>query len=358
MREALDYMVQAFGIHPRSVLVVGANRGQERDDLLALDACEAVFVEPIPHIFETLVGRIADHNHFKAVQAVLSDVAGQVVDFHVTSNIDSSSMLKLGLHKQMHPEVTHAETIRLVTRTVDDIACETGIDFNILFMDVQGAELKVLHGARRTLDRLDAVYTEVSHQALYEDAVTFTELISFMNAHDFWLAWSKVGPKLYGDALFVKLPRPEHGRSDETGVNVALNKLACQSSLSPYSSQNDAQGGVNGLRTGGFGFHTEREQNPWWQVDLGAALAIDRIVVFNRLGPGSLRARNLKIFSKEENQAWRLVHDQGGRWFGGVDGKQLVVSCGGRTMRFVRLELDALNSLHLDEIEIYAAAAA
>ncbi|MBM3890533.1 MAG: hypothetical protein FJ388_15585, partial [Verrucomicrobia bacterium] len=33
--------------------------------------------------------------------------------------------------------------------------------------------------------------------------------------------------------------------------------------------EQDALGGVDGIRTGQWGFHTENELNPWWQVDLG-----------------------------------------------------------------------------------------
>ena len=48
------------------------------------------------------------------------------------------------------------------------------------------------------------------------------------------------------------------------------------------STQSDAAGAVDGVKNGAYGFHTQREPNPWWQVDLGEPVAIVRIVVFNR----------------------------------------------------------------------------
>jgi hypothetical protein len=54
---------------------------------------------------------------------------------------------------------------------------------------------------------------------------------------------------------------------DLTGLeNLAIGKPASQSSLSRWSRPNDAQGAVNGRRTGGFGFHTDDEAAAWWRV--------------------------------------------------------------------------------------------
>ena len=46
--------------------------------------------------------------------------------------------------------------------------------------------------------------------------------------------------------------------------------------------EDDARGGCDGVKDGKWGFHTAEEANPWWRVDLGQPMAIDRIVVFNR----------------------------------------------------------------------------
>src|SRR5512138_145651 len=52
-----------------------------------------------------------------------------------------------------------------------------------------------------------------------------------------------------------------------------------QSNVTP---QEDAAGACDGLKNGRWGFHTALEENPWWQVDLGRALRIDRLSLFNR----------------------------------------------------------------------------
>jgi len=58
----------------------------------------------------------------------------------------------------------------------------------------------------------------------------------------------------------------------------------------------DAAGAVDGVKDGKYAFHTDKEPNPWWQVDLGEPLPVARIVVYNRLdyAPGEPK-KNLAL---------------------------------------------------------------
>lgn len=140
------------------------------------------------------------------------------------------------------------------------------------------------------------------------------------------------------------------------GANVARGKPATQSSTSEFSAPDDAQGAVNGRVTGGFGFHTDRQRNPWWQIDLERMTPLKAVVVYNRLDDCAARAYPLVIRLGDETGSFRQVHAQNGEPFGGKDGKPLEISLDGATARFVRIELPTEDYLHLDEVEVYAAA--
>lgn len=45
--------------------------------------------------------------------------------------------------------------------------------------------------------------------------------------------------------------------------------------------QNDAAGGYDGIKNGHHGFHTDKEQNPWWQVDLGKSPVVPQAPKFD-----------------------------------------------------------------------------
>jgi len=131
----------------------------------------------------------------------------------------------------------------------------------------------------------------------------------------------------------------------------------------PPLSQADAAGAVDGVKDGKYAFHTGQEPHPWWQVDLGATHALARVVVFNRLdyAPGLHNADTLRILVSTNGTSWRLVHDQGGRHFGGVQGAPPLEArfpAGSVQARWVRLQIPSAQPVffHLDEVEVYGEA--
>ena len=121
----------------------------------------------------------------------------------------------------------------------------------------------------------------------------------------------------------------------------------------------DAAGAVDGVKDGKYAFHTDKEPNPWWQVDLGPSQAIARIVVYNRLDyePGLHNADNLLILTSDDGLSWTPRHDNKGKYFGGVGSPEppLEAKLDGVKARFVRLQIrsDAPIWFHLDEVEVY-----
>ncbi len=73
--------------------------------------------------------------------------------------------------------------------------------------------------------------------------------------------------------------------------NIALQGNATQSTTSNNASADRAiDNDTNGSWAGNSVCHTNKEQDPWWEVDLGADLPIDRIVIWNRTD-GTLETR-------------------------------------------------------------------
>jgi len=152
--------------------------------------------------------------------------------------------------------------------------------------------------------------------------------------------------------------RPASPPTTQSGVaapagNLAFHKPARQSSTSQWSNANDAQGAVDGIKNGGYGFHTNKEPTPWWEVDLKAIYNLSEIRIFNRLDCCSERARTLQIFISIDEIRWKQIYAHDHSPFGGVNGKPLVVDLKGVSARYVRLQLNENTWFHLDEVEIY-----
>ena len=125
---------------------------------------------------------------------------------------------------------------------------------------------------------------------------------------------------------------------------------------SGVTCEEDAGGGVDGVKTGEWGFHTENEENPWWQVDLKQPTALDRIVLYNRCDRCYERNNRIIILGSDDARDWQQLYQHDGTvFFGQTDGKPLVAPMTGVTTRHVKLTLATTSYFHLDEVEIYSA---
>lgn len=138
---------------------------------------------------------------------------------------------------------------------------------------------------------------------------------------------------------------------------VVAERLATIAPISkPVSTEADAAGGCDGIRNGQWGFHTGEATEPWWQVDLGQVVRLERIVVWNR-SQAPERAARLRIRVSDEGREWRTAYQHDGTVFLGFpDQRPLRVALDAVSARFVRVQLPGKTFLHLDEVEVFGTA--
>ena len=135
-------------------------------------------------------------------------------------------------------------------------------------------------------------------------------------------------------------------------ANIALGKTWTASSASPWSGTT----GIYGERTTGdpsFFFHTALERDPWFVLDLGAVTRVSEIRIYNRWGQLSERAQLMRVWLGETEGDYRLVFDA-------VDahchpGLPLHLRFDNARFRYLKIDLDEEQHLHLDGIEVFAA---
>jgi FkbM family methyltransferase len=173
----------------RGVVHVGANTGQERAHYRQY-GLPVLWIEPVPEVFAQLQANLAGMSGQRALCALIADQEGREVDFHVASNDGlSSSMLELGRHQEVWPEVKYQRTLKLRTTTLDALLRDGQIapvgQFNGLVMDTQGSELLVLQGASALLPHIDFVKTEAADFESYVGCCQLAELDAFLRERGF-----------------------------------------------------------------------------------------------------------------------------------------------------------------------------
>ena len=138
---------------------------------------------------------------------------------------------------------------------------------------------------------------------------------------------------------------------------VRTGKRATARRAANVSTTQDAAGGVDGQITGKWGFHTLNEKNPWWHVDLGKRVAIDRVVLYNRCDNCGPRNNRILVLLSDDGKTWTKAYQHNNKPFWGhSDKKPLVVKLESERGRLLRIQLPGASYFHLDEVEIYGAA--
>lgn len=195
-------------ILPRRVLHIGACLCEERDLYRqhGLSDADVVWIEANPELVEQARAMFPAAT---ILQGLVSNRAGDQTSFHITNNLQSSSMLELHEHLREHPRVVRTRTISLETTTVPDLLKRhslpiTGYDF--VNLDIQGAELLALRGMERMLSGVRAIYSEVNEKELYSGCAQLDDVRDFLGERGFMCVEVAMTRHGWGDALFVRDP--------------------------------------------------------------------------------------------------------------------------------------------------------
>ncbi|GDX62471.1 hypothetical protein LBMAG34_0050 [Candidatus Saccharibacteria bacterium] len=224
-----NYLNQKFEFEIEIDLLFNKN-----DELIILDigACEGeesikfakkypnsrlLTFEPVPSNVKVIKKNFRKYkvNNAELFELALSDVDG-ITDFYVSSGNPetrkkddwdygnkSSSLLEPAKTKDVHPWLKFNKKIKVETAKLYKVLKRSEIKWvDFLYMDVQGAELKVLNGMEDYLYRTKAIWLEVENLELYKNQPLKKEIEKYMKNNGFYLVKSTVD-NVAGDQLYI-----------------------------------------------------------------------------------------------------------------------------------------------------------
>lgn len=194
-----------WNIKPKGVCHIGANIGEEFPVYMELGINNQLWYEPNPELYFKLCENISSNPNAEAQNFCVGNENKDVV-LHISNNAgQSSSVLDLGTHRDVHPSVFYVKdiTVPMVKLESHLPAHRKGLDF--LNIDIQGKELEALKGMGDLLHNFKWAYLEVNRAELYigcpliEDLDAYLEKYNFVRVETYW-----AGNTNWGDALWIK----------------------------------------------------------------------------------------------------------------------------------------------------------
>ncbi len=191
------------------IIEAGAFDGQDTKRFLATwPNCKIFAFEPVPNLAEGLLKLFDGEERVSVIEkSVVGGISREVTMYTFQSDSapnGSSSILQPTGHLDRQPTIDLAKTIKVTGVTLDDWAESHGVGaVDILWLDLQGAELDVLRSSTSLLRRTRIVHVEISDEPLYLGAAVKQEVIDFLHTKGFRLMLIRqLG--ISGNALFVK----------------------------------------------------------------------------------------------------------------------------------------------------------
>jgi FkbM family methyltransferase len=200
-------MLNQFNICVKGVLHVGAHECEELPfytNNLNVPKENIVWVEAL----EGKVNEAKGKGVQNIFHGVISNEDDKEVIFHVSNNIQSSSILEFGTHAHHHSWVKYEIDIIQKTKTLSTFFQEKNLDsknYNLWNFDIQGAELMALEGAKEHLQNVDALYLEVNTEEVYKGCGLIGQIDDYVKGFGFERKITKMTEHGWGDALYIKV---------------------------------------------------------------------------------------------------------------------------------------------------------
>lgn len=202
----LNLLKEKYNLNLENILHVGAHEAQELNDYISCGAKKIHWVEANTELAKNLIDTL-DPSINKVTNAVVSNIDNQEIIFKIANNTQSSSILDLGEHSNLFPDIYYTHEEKRLTRTLNSILSEDRFldKINFLNIDIQGAELLALEGISDFLDSIESIYIEINDSEVYKNCSKTNEIDDFLNKFDF----ERKEKYLYsdhpwGDAFYLK----------------------------------------------------------------------------------------------------------------------------------------------------------
>lgn len=221
-RKQLFEVLERYDVNPNIIYDVGANKGLAINTYSKKFPSSSIYAfEAIPELSEELSNIYRSNSNIIIVPNALDKSKG-VRNFNQTIISGNSSFFDISeqqKHSAHHDNVTRViKSIEVQCTTLDDYSQSNNIEkIDFMKMDIQGAEVLALEGAKQLLKSgsISAIYVEVMFAQVYEQQCFYHDIASLLLKNGYWFynffdsSCQSDGSLIHSNALFFspKVPR-------------------------------------------------------------------------------------------------------------------------------------------------------
>lgn len=202
----LNLLVTKYKIVTKGIIHIGAHLAEEAEIYNTCEFEKVLWIEGNIDLIPFLENKILNYPTQKVYHAMIDSLERDTT-FHITNNLQSSSIFALKEHSTQYPGIVVEKIISCKTQRLDNFLKQNKIqhtDYNFLNLDIQGNELNALKSLGTILNNFDYVYTEIQITELYEKSHNLLQLDLFLYSQGFRRVETDLTYLSWGDAFYVR----------------------------------------------------------------------------------------------------------------------------------------------------------
>jgi len=201
-----SHLCRKYNFVPKGIIHVGAHDLEEMGPYKLQGVSRTVWIEANPDLVHKNLGRVDGKDH-QLFHGLVYSEDGLDLEFKITNNTQSSSVLDFSKHEHYHPHVKFTESRVIKSVTVKTLLNSNQIspeEFDFVNLDIQGVELRALKGFGEYLDHIKYIYTEVNSGEVYKGNDTIQDLDEYLFGFGFKRVETEMSPFEWGDAFYIR----------------------------------------------------------------------------------------------------------------------------------------------------------
>lgn len=197
----------------KTICHIGSHIGLEAEQYYELGVKRVIWVEGNYRVLNRLIKNTSKYDLENIyVPLAISDRDSEVLDFNITNNEESSSLMELGSsHKKFYPHIDVVDKIKVITKRFDTFL--KGQDeflweeVDMLTVDCQGSDLDVLRsfGGLLNSNNLKVIKTEINFGEMYVGNPTEEEIQNYLLNFNFYKKfWFVTDDGSWGDNFWMR----------------------------------------------------------------------------------------------------------------------------------------------------------
>jgi FkbM family methyltransferase len=201
----LDYLIKKYELKISGIIHVGAHDCEEYPIYKKNQINNVIWIDAMKDKVDKMKKLLTTNKIFHGVIDVEDN---NEVEFKITNNGQSSSILDLGLHKQFYPNIKVIKKIKCKTCRLDTLINKNKINmknYNFINLDIQGVELNALKSLGKNMYYINYIYTEINTAEVYKNCSLVNEIDDYLKIFGFKRVETKLTNAKWGDAFYIKI---------------------------------------------------------------------------------------------------------------------------------------------------------